>query len=293
MNQSPHSYVLRPDINRNPKLAHQKLLEISKTSKNKTLEKAFEVFNQMDPNQQELMVDSIYILDQSPNISDTAEQIKKSIEFAVRREHLEGLIERLEGWWFNKVINHLTGKSKEPILRFELHDKIIEISEQFKPDALPIDYFDEEPPTAPDPEGDDRLFVLQLKEIDINHRRIEKAILDYYRAFEQRSRWAREDLLIGDELEKYEKRLIDEWERIFFALQDEISIEESSDERLKKLGREVYKWAEQIADIRIRRQVTEPYVMRGSFHILTDKSPPQIWWHPKFLEKLQLILKVA
>lgn len=61
--------------------------------------------------------------------------------------------------------------------------------------------------------NDHRLFVVQLQEIGVSSNRIRNAILDYYRAFEQRSSWARENLLVTGEMEDYEDRLVDEWSR--------------------------------------------------------------------------------
>jgi hypothetical protein len=119
---------------------------------------------------------------------------------------------------------------------------------------------------------------------------VENAVLDYYRAFEQRSRWVREELLIDEELEGYERRLVDEWERIRLALQDEVDIPNLTEYELRHLGRKLLNWVEQVADIRIRKEVTVPYVMRGSYHILADGEPPQIWWHPQFLERLEGLL---
>jgi C-terminal domain 7 of the ABC-three component (ABC-3C) systems len=52
-----------------------------------------------------------------------------------------------------------------------------------------------------------------LAEIGISSARIRNAILDYYRAYERRSAWARENLLVSGELEDYEDRLEDEWPR--------------------------------------------------------------------------------
>lgn len=284
--------LLRPDGNRDPKLACEKLVEAAEKSTNDKLSSAFNSFLNLPLPQQQILVEAINILDLSPNISDTALKIRKRIEFAVHRDHIDGLFERLEGWWFDKVIRHLTGGSDEPIARFEVHDKITEIAEQFRPDALPIDFFDRQPPSPPDPEGDERVFVLQLKEIQINYKRIEKAILDYYRAFEQRSRWVRQELLVGDEIERYEKKLIDEWERIYFALKDDLALKDESEEKMKALGREIYKWVDQVADIPIRPRVSELYVMRGSYQILADKIPPRVWWHPNFLERLDKLLNI-
>lgn len=295
--------LLRPatsssKMTRDPSRALQKLLSVANTSKDKKLKSAFNAFLALSPEQQEMLVVSIQILDSSPNISDTATKIKARIRWNVRREHLEAVYERLEGWWFDKVVRHLSGRSTEPITGFEVHDKIVEITQQFRPDALPIDFLDAFPPTPPDPDGeandalpsDTRRFVAQLRAIPINNRRIEKAILDYYRAFEQRSRWAREQLLIGEELERYERKLVDEWERHFLTLQDDFPIDEADERELQKHGRELYKWMELKADIRLRPQVTEEYVMRGSYQMLADQDPPRVWWHPQFLERLEELL---
>jgi hypothetical protein len=49
--------------------------------------------------------------------------------------------------------------------------------------------------------------------LSLSTTRLQNAIIDYYRAFEQRSSWARENLLISNEVEEYENRLVDEWVR--------------------------------------------------------------------------------
>lgn len=286
--------LLRPGNDRQPRLAAKRLLDVANTSTNSSLQLAFQAYTELSPSQQEMLVSSIQILDASPNISDTADKIKKRLKFAVRKEHLDSLFERLEGWWYSKMVRHLSKKSIEPTTGYEVHDKIREIAEQFAPDALPIDYLELEPPVAPDPDSDNRQFVLQLKAILVNNRRIQKAILDYYRAFEQRSRWAREELLIGDELEQYERKLVDEWERYCLALQDDLQldVEVATEEDCRKFGMDVYKWIDQVARIPIRPRVTEEYVMRGSYHILADRKPPTVWWHPQFVKRLEQILAV-
>lgn len=282
------AFFLRPGKNRDSERAYSELLKVANTSHNQALAKSFKAFKALDTTRQKLLIDSIKIIDSSPNIIDIIPKIKDKL-VAVRREHRDGVYERLEGWWFDKVVKHLRDSSVNFISGFEVRDKICEINDQFKPDALPIDFYDLEIPEQPDISEDDRRFVAQLKEIVINNKRIEKAILDYYRAFQQRSRWAREELLFGDEIEQYERKLIDEWERYMLALQDEM-LDSDDENECKKVGRKVFNWMEQNADIRIRPQVAEPYVMRGSYHMLADHNPPRIHWHPKFLERLSQLL---
>ena len=62
--------------------------------------------------------------------------------------------------------------------------------------------------------------------------------------------------------------------------------------------RDLYNWADfetgNIESLRIRARVTEPYVTRGSFHILADATPePRVYWHPRFLDRLGKVLGVA
>jgi hypothetical protein len=279
---------LRPGIHRRCAAGLDGLRKIAETSENADLKTAFEAFRALSADQQQRLAEAIFIVDNSPDISDTGERIRDRIRAAVDRQNRDALYERLEGWWFGKVVDQLRSQNPVPIAGFEVYDKLRAIAEQLAPDALPIDYLDARPERL-SPSSDDRMFVRQLRAIDVGLPRIEKAILDFYRAFEQRSRWAREELLVGDEVEQYERRLIDEWER-FAAAMTEVLDATPSEIELKRVGRQIFNWMEQTADLRIRSNVTEPYVMRGSFHLLANKPTPNVWWHPRFLDRLAEIL---
>jgi hypothetical protein len=280
--------MLRRDSGRNVKSALEELRRVSRDSENASLSAAFSAFNSLSAEQQRILVDSITIIDASPDIAAIEGRIRDKLRLAVDRQYRDALYERLEGYWLGRVIEQLRSVTSIPVAGFEVYDKVVSIAQQFGPGGLPIDYLDARPETL-DPAGDTRMFVKQLRAIDVGIGRIEKAMLDFYRAFEQRSRWAREELLIGDEVELYENRLIDEWERFSMALVEELSPAASELEQ-RKVGRQIFNWMEQTADVRIRPNVTEPYVMRGSFHVLADGSAPRVWWHPKFLERVAEIL---
>lgn len=277
-----------PRSNSNTEFIAQKLIEIANSSSNEALKPAFAAFIGLTPEEQLLLAGSIQVLDGSPGIEDIVDQNKKLIEFATRKQYLNGLYERLEGWWFGRVIRYLARNTDDPIARFEVVDKVRDISEQFGDEILPLDYWDLQ---LPDPTKiAEHLFVLQLKQISLVSKRIEYAILDYYRAFEQRSRWTREDLLGIDELEHYERRLLEEWDRMCLKLHQDSQNDDEDEERLRSLGRQVYDWMEFKADVRLRPRMAKDYIMRGSYHILADKK--RVWWHPKFLERLDSILTV-
>ena len=274
--------TLRPGGDADLESIASALSGIADKSENEALKPAFAAFNSLTNEQRIQLVSAIQILDGSPNISDVADRIREHIRPAVDRGNREAVFERLEGWWFGQVILQLEAKTPTPVTGFEVYDKLRAIADQFKPDALPIDFLEADPGTV-DAKADTRMFVMQLRAIEVGLTRIEKAILDYYRAYEQRSRWAREELLVGGEVERYEKQLIDEWQRFAASVADELG-KPATELQLEKAGRDIFKWMEQAADIRIRRNVTEPYVMRGSYHILANEAKPRVWWHPNSLK---------
>lgn len=254
-------------------------------------------FNELSDSEKQDFLERILILDGSPRIGDIPAIIRGKHMRSIRREHREFVFERLEGWWTDAVIKQLIGARTEGIFGYEVSDKLSNFAEEYKADNLPITFRGKVPPSEIDTDADPRLFVAQLREIGLSSNRIRSAILDYYRAFEQRSVWARENLLLSGEVEEYEDRLADEWNRykdvVFEKLKDD-----SAEGALRDAGATLYNWAEfetgKIELLRIRAQVTEPYVLRGSFHILADATPePRVYWHPKFLDRLGKVLRVT
>lgn len=238
----------------------------------------------------------VQILDGRPRVEDIPALIKDRMR-TVRREHRTAIFERLEGWWNDEVIHLLTGTRPQGIIGEEVSDKLNALAEEYKLDNLPITFRGKEPATGIDTDNDPRPFVVQLRQIGISSNRIRSAILDYYRAFEQRSEWARENLLVSGEIEDYEDRLIDEWRRYRDVVFEELD-ENSAEEVLLRAGKELYRWADlesgNYEALRIRARVSEPYVTRGSFHILANAAPePRIYWHPRFLDRLSSLLGLA
>ncbi len=251
-------------------------------------------FHDLNDDEKEDFLARITIFHGSPRIADVPSIIKDQHMRSVRREFREAIFERLEGWWNNIVVNLLTGKRTEPIYGYEISDKLSEYAEEYKIDNLPITFRGKAPPDEIDAENDSRLFVVQLREIGIASNRIRNAILDYYRAYEQRSAWARENLLVSGELEEYEDRLVDEWSRYRDVVFEDLN-EKSAEAVLLEAGKALYKWADlesgNINMLRIRERVTEPYVLRGGFHIHANARPlPRVFWHPRFLSRIGELL---
>lgn len=251
-------------------------------------------FHKLNDDEKEDFLSRIVIFDGGPRIEDVPSLIKDQHMRSIRRDNRDAIFERLEGWWNDTIVNLLVGKRTEAIFGYEISDKLSAFAEEYKSDNLPITFRGKVPPGEIDADNDPRLFVVQLREIGIASNRIRNAILDYYRAFEQRSSWARESLLVSGEMEEYEDRLIDEWSRYRDVVFEELN-EESADAVLLEAGKALYRWVDlesgDSSALRIRERVTEPYVVRGGFHILANTRPiPRVYWHPRFLNRVGQVL---
>lgn len=280
--------MLRP-AGRDVFLANERLLEVAKTSRSTQNKDAYDAFLRLPAAERSALVDSVYVVDREPGAADLTAEITRLVQHAADDEHLTPFVERLEGWWIERVVEHLTGSVPGAILGADLRLKLADLRHSFQPDNLPLDFVVADPPDGTDPTGDMRVFVQQLRIIAANNDRIRFAITDFFRAFAQRSRWLRDDLVHGGELELYEIRLVEELNRYRASLQDEVPAQ--SEEEKAAFGRRLLAWVEGEADVPIRLGVTEPYVMRGSYHMLSDQS--RVGWHPEFLERLRLLIPLA
>jgi hypothetical protein len=279
------SYLTLED--RNEAEALKKLQKIASTSTTKKNEISYKLFKNLSSHEQATLLRSITILSEMPNIKEVDRFLRDEVRFVVKRNYLESFLTRLEGWWYRRVINQLTSPEKSPIFSDEIESKLDELREQFKNESLTIDedIFDAEIESAL---YDSLVFVQQVKLAGIGKQRIFFAIRDYYRAFQQRSRWIREELILMGDLHKYERRLQEAWEYEFARIADEIG-DEVSEQIKKEAAQRIYNWMED-CDYPIRPQITEPSIKRGSFHILADRL--RVGWHPEFRQRLQKILEL-
>lgn len=276
---------------RDTKKAFEILNEVTKKSKNKAHKGYYDAFNNLEDDLAKRLIDNIYILDASSNIIDVMKNIKKAIRYSCFPQHEDKICERLEGWWYKKSIEYLSSDEPVFINQSQIRSFIVSISNEYSEDNLPIDIqiFDEI--EIENLSENDRVFYEQLRLICLSDNKINLAIREYYRAFKQRANWVRDDLLYINELDKYEKRLIDEWQRLFYDMEEELEDYEGevTDKIKQKFGKALYKKV-QDQDIRIRERCCEPFVMRGSYHLLANRL--SVGWYIDFKNRLQELLGI-
>jgi len=266
------------------------LLEITAQSSNSvTNAPAYQVFSKTPRSERKQLLESVTVLDRAPDTTNLTDALRQEVFWAVGRDHLDAFLDRLEGWWVRRVVAQLAAiASADRILSAEVEAEMSLLREQFKEESLPIDddllAFELDETTRNNHTGSN--FVRQLELAEAGKKRIAAAIRDYYRAFEQRSRWLRDELLLVGDLSRYERRLVQEWELVFEAMRDDIGAA-AADDAKKRAARDVLKWAER-ATIPIRANVTEPFITRGSLHMLADGF--HVGWRPDFRDKLARVL---
>lgn len=276
-------------VGRDPASAQQALDATASSSTNQANKSAYDAYLKASSSQRTAILNKVVIIDAAPTVVDLDGELRQEVYWAAGREHHAAFLDRLEGWWLRRVLRQLTDAVQDRIGSVELEAQMSDLREQFKQEALPIDEdlleftLDDATRAA----HEESRFVWQLAIIKAGKKRIGAAIRDYYRAFEQRSRWIRDDLVVGLDLQKYEKRLCEEWELVFEAMRDDVG-DTATDDAQEQAARSVLAWAERTT-ISIRPSVTEPFVSRGSLHMLSDEA--RIGWHPEFRVRLESLLR--
>jgi hypothetical protein len=263
--------------NRSLSKALEILEKITSQSKNVANQKGFEAFNRLSKIRKSQLLRSVYVLDKSPDMTKAEKLLRQELRVATAPKNIEAFASRVEGWWFGVAVQQLSGQ-RAFIKGSALLDELSDLREQFRLDALPIDFAEVALPK--DWSFDDSKFVKQLQYINLSAARITSAKLDFYRATRQRGRWIDDQVISSEELTDFERRLVENWLDLF-----EDCRQECDGSNKPRTGREIYGRTLRTSHLLIRPGCTEPFVMRGSYHLLADI--PKVGWHPEYESLLE------
>lgn len=256
-------------------IALTKLKAAANLSNNKSSKSGRDAFLGLKDEEALVILSTITVMDAYPGLHDVFDEIEGELR-VVSPNHSRKVAEGLEGWWLGVVAKRLMGKDTTEIPVLHIAVKAQEISILYGPQGLPLSDPDDlgSKPYHPDDEAE--LYVKQMRLIQLPDRTVQRGIRDFYRSNAQRSRWARENLLLDGDVTRYEAKLRDQWERKFDAECCDLAGCDASAK--EKLGRDVFFWANQ-QQIGFRN-VVEMWITAGSFHSLSDRMV--IGWHPEF-----------
>lgn len=267
-------------MKRNPKLAKEILTGIAEASQNKTLKPAFSAFLALSDAMRSSLLSAIEVVDRQPLLTEIGGELEQSLRLVAQSGKAAQAREMLEGWWWPRICEVLMANPPDPIPISALEAKLDDIRELLKRDAIIADFEYAEPSDMEIAEYDGFRFVKQLHLIGLGGNRLRFAKRDYYRAFVQRSKWTREHVVLDEELEKFEQRLVEEWEPRFAAMCDAHAQSEIDETKLKQDAQEIYYWVETEARLPFR-SITAKFLNVGSYHILANDL--RVGWHRDFM----------
>jgi hypothetical protein len=286
------AYYLKEN-GRNTNKAQEILENVAVVDAQKTNSSFYCAFLALSSERRKQLVENIVIYDQSIHIENAQSKILHSIQWATLPKFEKHVFQRLVGWWFEQIIICLCAKTPVFISKSQLRSKIYDISGGYKNDSLPIDVdaleFPSENEVSALSDGE-KVFIKQLKIISLSNDRIQRAIRDFYRAYQQRSQWVREELLYIDELENYERILVDAWHRMFLIMKDNLEDykDKITEAQKNAEGRGLFNAVEDL-NLYIRERVTQPFIMRGTYHGLANSY--KVGWHIDFIQRLKSIVE--
>lgn len=289
--ESAATFLRPPEIgDRDEERAFELLSEAATSSQSRTLADAFRSFVDLGQEYQQVLLSAVRVLDKAPNIVDVGAEIQVHLDLFVRPEHKSAFADRVEGWWFREVIDALAGAGQRSTSYVDLRTYVSELRDRFTEEDLPADFPDPIELSEEELPEEQRVFIEQLKLVATSEGRIRQAISDYWRAFQQRSRWVEDGLLFDHDLERYEHVLVDEWQRYFDAIQHDLQ-DGASEDDVRRAGYNLFHRVDTEIVKPIRPSFRGTYVQRGTYHHLANDL--RVGWHRDFVSHLQDIVDQA
>lgn len=236
----------------------------------------------------DVFVGRIYVLDAAPQAGSSLEEaVRAALILALPLGREEEFLEQLWGWWHRQAVALLRG-DKATVSCMDVRMKIQAIADGYKPDTLPTLVDREDVTIDLEQTYGDHVFVEQLRWIAHTATTLQKAMVDYYRAYVQRAAWVDRDLIGIGELEDFEENLMDEWERAFDAML--IGLGDGADDETKQMaGFALFQEVSNQTVVKVRERYTEQFFTRGQLHGFADVG--RLGWHPEFEVRVKELIE--
>ena len=260
------------------------LEKVAKYSVNKETQEARSMFLNMPLSDRITLFSRIFICPSSPSGTDLDSMLEEQLYCACGRRELPKFRKALEGWWLQQFTDLLSSGNQARISSTLLEKKMGVLRENFGLESLRYGEY------TPAPEEENTfknyIFAIQLSIIGVKEKRTSRAFKDYYCALKNRSEWVRESSIDSEELEKFDSRLVDTWQRVFDEKGEDCP-DDAPEEKLRDIGKDIYNTVGN-KDVPELRKVKETSLMMGSYHMLADNL--EVGWHPLYKERLQHVV---
>jgi hypothetical protein len=246
-------------------------------------------FLALEPSARRTLVHRMRVADGSPRAEEVHPAARTALQWTLPPGHEELFMAMVWKWWDGQALALLQGRLASLDVG-SAHAALADIRDQFTSETLPtlVQLADVDEAQVREAYRA-RPFVEQMAWIAYPPRNLQKAIVDYYRAYTQAVQWVDEDLIGIAELERFEAELVDEWEREFEWMTEGLS--NDADERAKQeAGRSLLRTLLGQTGITVRSRYNDPFFARGHRHALADSG--RVGWHADFEDRIKQLLNV-
>ncbi|GLV79395.1 ABC-three component system protein [Streptomyces hygroscopicus] len=241
-------------------------------------------FLQLPMAERAVFVSRMRVIDSVITIDDVDRAVRGKLLTALPQGHEDSFMRQLWAWWHEQTVAMLRKRMTSVSVDRLVH-QVSRIRDDYTSERLPTLVEREALTDEARSELVDACFLQQLRWVGAA-RQLDKAMVDYYRAYTQTVLWLEDDLVGIDELERFEDNLKDEWSREFGWMLDDLG-EDATEQERKKAGVTLLRWALDQTKYRVRERYDEPFFARGKHHELADRG--RIGWHPDFEERVQAL----
>ncbi|OIV39498.1 hypothetical protein BIV57_00085 [Mangrovactinospora gilvigrisea] len=260
----------------------------ARESTNKDTRAARRAFLGIPATQRAVFVKRMRVIDGASSIDDLDEQVRIKLRAALPDGHADSFMRQLWAWWYEQTVDMLQ-KRHTSVSVTRLMQRISRIRDDYTSDRLPTLVEREDFSAEAETELADSCFVHQLRWVGA-HRQLNKAMVDYYRAYTQTVAWIEDDLVDLDDLARFEGNLADEWQREFDWMLDELG-DGATDREQEQAGKALLRKTLDQTRYRIREAYDEAFFSRGKHHELADRG--RVGWHPDFEARVKSLIRAA
>ncbi|MGA5522912.1 ABC-three component system protein [Streptomyces pseudogriseolus] len=275
--------------NREPSVALRRLEQAAADSSAKETAETRARFLALSVGTRAVLVQRMRVIDGSPGIDDLDSAVREQLLFVLPSGDgpQAAFMEQLWAWWYEQVVDMLQ-KRRTSVSVDMVHRRVEQIRDDYTVGRLPtsVDRSDWLAARRAGEDYSERCFIHQLQWLDLGASELEKAMMDYYRAYNQAASWVDNDLIAIDELGRYQEELVDEWERHFARMLRRLPADATEEDR-QQAGEELLWQVVENVTVRIRDQYDQIFFHRGQHHCLADEA--RVGWHPEFLQRVQAL----
>src|SRR5690606_3793767 len=183
---------------RDPVAALDLLISAAKESTAQNTKLAREAFLELSGSQRAIFVQRMRVVDGSPDVDGVDNAVRMKLRAALPEDHADPFMRQLWAWWYEQVVEMLQKRNTSVSVN-RLMRAVSRIRDDYTSGRLPTLVKREDFPESVVEELVDAQFIHQLLWVGAG-RQLNKAMVDYYRAYQQTILWLEDDLVNIDEL---------------------------------------------------------------------------------------------